>query len=281
MTRRLFTVLVCTSLLLGLATPVAADDPVDPAGQPVESGPEDDGEVGVLADIPTGVHDEFQPGDVFVAVSGGKVQWRLRDGTLNKILDTGAGGFTTGILAKHDCEVRRQMMANIKVSQPTDIDVVWPDVVGLLAAVHEHHRPLLGFELLEDWAERQRSFFDPSDPQVLLLLATADGRPVGMLNGRLLDDASVFRETFLMIDNMYVVPEKRRLGVGHELLAIARHWGRERGATEIRLSVVAGNTQAERFYDAEGFRMRARLLATRLDGQDPDAVEITQARPSR
>lgn len=74
MTRRLCTILVCTSLLLGVATPVAADDPVDPAGQPVESGAEDDGEVGVLADIPTGVHDEFQPGDVFVAVSGGKVR---------------------------------------------------------------------------------------------------------------------------------------------------------------------------------------------------------------
>ncbi len=51
----------------------------------------------MLADVPTGVHDKFEVGDVFVAVSGGKVQWRLPDGTLNKILDTGAGGFTTGM----------------------------------------------------------------------------------------------------------------------------------------------------------------------------------------
>jgi hypothetical protein len=78
MTRRLFSVLVCTSLLLGLVTPVAADEPVDPAGQPVESGAEDDAEVGVLADVPTGVHDKFAVGDVFVAVSGGKVQWPPR-----------------------------------------------------------------------------------------------------------------------------------------------------------------------------------------------------------
>lgn len=46
MTRRLFTILGRTSLLLGLATPVAADDPVDPAGQPLESSAEDEGEVG-------------------------------------------------------------------------------------------------------------------------------------------------------------------------------------------------------------------------------------------
>jgi len=75
-TRRLFTAHVCTSPLLGLATPVAADDPLDPAGQPVESSAEDDAKVSVLADAPTGVHDKFEVGDVFVAVSGGKVQWR-------------------------------------------------------------------------------------------------------------------------------------------------------------------------------------------------------------
>lgn len=39
----------------------------------------------------------FATGDVFVAVGDGKVQWRLPDGTLNATLDTGLGGFTTGM----------------------------------------------------------------------------------------------------------------------------------------------------------------------------------------
>lgn len=43
------------------------------------------------------VHSTFQPGDVLVAVSDGKVQWRLPDGSLNMVLDTGEGGYTTGM----------------------------------------------------------------------------------------------------------------------------------------------------------------------------------------
>jgi len=39
----------------------------------------------------------FGIGDVFVAVGNGQVQWRLPDGTLNATLDTGLGGYTTGM----------------------------------------------------------------------------------------------------------------------------------------------------------------------------------------
>jgi len=48
--------------------------------------------VPVAAQSPT-----FAIGDVFVAVGGGKVQWRKPDGTLQVTLDTGLGGHTTGM----------------------------------------------------------------------------------------------------------------------------------------------------------------------------------------
>jgi hypothetical protein len=38
----------------------------------------------------------FAPGDVFVSVSNGKVQWRRGDGSLVATLDSGLGGYTTG-----------------------------------------------------------------------------------------------------------------------------------------------------------------------------------------
>lgn len=40
---------------------------------------------------------QFQTGDVFVAVSNGQVQWRKPDGTLVQTLNTGLGGYTTGM----------------------------------------------------------------------------------------------------------------------------------------------------------------------------------------
>src|SRR3990172_5536120 len=42
-------------------------------------------------------HSTFGTGDVFVSVSDGEVQWRHSDGELNTTLDTGLGGFTTGM----------------------------------------------------------------------------------------------------------------------------------------------------------------------------------------
>jgi hypothetical protein len=79
MTRRLCTILVCTSLLLGVATPVAADEPIDPAGQPVESSAEDDAEVGVLADVPTGVHDKFEVRSVMSCAPAGSDSGAVAD----------------------------------------------------------------------------------------------------------------------------------------------------------------------------------------------------------
>jgi len=40
---------------------------------------------------------QFQQGDVFVAVGNGQVQWRRATGTLVQTLNTGQGGFTTGM----------------------------------------------------------------------------------------------------------------------------------------------------------------------------------------
>ncbi len=44
----------------------------------------------------------FQNGDVFVAVSNGQVQWRSATGTLIQTLNTGQGGFTTGMAFDED-----------------------------------------------------------------------------------------------------------------------------------------------------------------------------------
>ncbi len=45
----------------------------------------------------THVSPRFATGDVFIGVGNGQIQWRHPDGTLNATLDTGLGGFTTGM----------------------------------------------------------------------------------------------------------------------------------------------------------------------------------------
>lgn len=98
MAKRVVALMAVFGLVLSSVSVASAADPVDPAGNPT-GGPSStsegsDSQVTVSSNQ---AHDTFQPGDVFVAVSDGKVQWRLPDGTLNAVLDTGEGGFTTGM----------------------------------------------------------------------------------------------------------------------------------------------------------------------------------------
>ncbi|MBS1519187.1 MAG: hypothetical protein JSS91_13965, partial [Bacteroidetes bacterium] len=48
---------------------------------------------------------QYQTGDVFVAVANGQVQWRRPDGTLVQTLNTGQGGFTTGMAIDSACKL--------------------------------------------------------------------------------------------------------------------------------------------------------------------------------
>lgn len=84
------------SVVLSLASPaaiVAGDpQPANDAGAGVTT-TQPPGE----AEVATQSSTTFGIGDVFVAVSDGRVQWRLPDGTLNSTLDTGLAGYTTGM----------------------------------------------------------------------------------------------------------------------------------------------------------------------------------------
>ena len=81
-------------LALALPAPVAGGDPV-----PAQGGGDGASSTSApgAAEVVTQTSTTFAVGDVFVAVSNGKVQWRLPDGTLNATLDTGFTGYTTGM----------------------------------------------------------------------------------------------------------------------------------------------------------------------------------------
>ncbi len=97
MGRRMLVVLAVAALLLQVPSPASAGGPgtlaagkADPSRiQPIAP------TTAIVADP---IHTTFQQGDVFVGANGGKVEWRLPDGTLNMVLDTGAtNSETTGM----------------------------------------------------------------------------------------------------------------------------------------------------------------------------------------
>jgi ribosomal protein S18 acetylase RimI-like enzyme len=69
----------------------------------------------------------------------------------------------------------------------------------------------------------------------------------------------------LYIADLFVVPSYRRKGVGSQLLAEAKRWGRRRNLTEIEVRVSANNKPAMRFYEKHRLYESAKTFLGKLD----------------
>jgi GNAT superfamily N-acetyltransferase len=54
------------------------------------------------------------------------------------------------------------------------------------------------------------------------------------------------------VEDLAVAPERRSEGIGAAILAAARDWARERGATHLELDSAEPRKDAHRFYEREG-----------------------------
>jgi GNAT superfamily N-acetyltransferase len=54
------------------------------------------------------------------------------------------------------------------------------------------------------------------------------------------------------VEELAVHPEMRSQGIGSRLLATAKDWARERGASHLKLDSALARTDAHRFYEREG-----------------------------
>ncbi len=85
------------------------------------------------------------------------------------------------------------------------------------------------------------------------LLALHKGEPVGLLNA--FEGFSTFAaKPLLNIHDVYVDTTLRGHGIGQALLLHAEQIARERGCCKLTLEVLAGNTGAQRVYQAQGYQ---------------------------
>lgn len=88
-----------------------------------------------------------------------------------------------------------------------------------------------------------------------LFIAERDGETIGFLSGELRQGSLAFKpKTWAAVEDVYVSPDHRSLGVGHALFEACQKWAREKGADGVSLQVAAGNTRARKFYEELGFR---------------------------
>ncbi len=130
--------------------------------------------------------------------------------------------------------------------------------------------------LVEESAEADESWRDligktAANPLGLLLVAESDSDPVGMLFGRLDEEAEL-----LDVGAMWVDPEVRRHGIGRGLIDAALDWGRAAGAKRAELWVTCGSEAAERLCADAGFATTSEVEPLRTDS--PLSVAKMEAR---
>lgn len=88
-----------------------------------------------------------------------------------------------------------------------------------------------------------------------LFVAEIDSEIVGFASGELREGSPAFdARTWASVEDVFVLPEFRSLGIGRALLAACREWAMDKSANGITLQVAARNARARKFYEELGFR---------------------------
>jgi ribosomal protein S18 acetylase RimI-like enzyme len=114
--------------------------------------------------------------------------------------------------------------------------------------------------------DRVLRLLEDSDGHRELLVCAQRNQVIGFVHVELLDakrGSGLGRRGH--IDTLVVAPGWRRLGCGRSLVQAAAEWSKLHGASELLLTVWAGNEDAERFYEKIGLQPVSRVMKLRLE----------------
>ncbi len=141
-------------------------------------------------------------------------------------------------------------------------------LVTLWTAIAAHHAPLDPIFALRPGAESElRALLGPllRDRNAGVLVFEADGDLPGLCIVRIDRAPPVFRETQRAeITDLIVREERRRRGIGSQLVRAAFEWMRRRGIDRVEVRVAARNPEGQAFWRALGFDDLMDVLHRRL-----------------
>ena len=124
-----------------------------------------------------------------------------------------------------------------------------------------------------DQPARSRSLFDThlADPDQALFAAELDGAVAGLVRVQaferpeIADVPALTPRRYAMVQELVVAQSHQRRGIATRLMTEAHRWARDRGLTEIQLTVYDFNQPALRLYNRLGYAPDSRRLSRKLD----------------
>jgi GNAT superfamily N-acetyltransferase len=152
----------------------------------------------------------------------------------------------------------------LRPAEPGDVDTVFELILALAEYERLRDRVTGSRELLET------ALFGPR-PHAEAVLAEVDSDPAGF--ALYFHTFSTFRcRPGLWLEDLFVVPEHRRSGIGRMLLAHLASIAVKRGCARFEWAALDWNEPALRFYDALGAELLADWRTLRLDGEQLRAL---------
>jgi ribosomal protein S18 acetylase RimI-like enzyme len=153
---------------------------------------------------------------------------------------------------------------NVEIRPATAVD--YDNVNRIFTSELAHHVALLPdrFQMVEPVMSRQWFADLLAQSNKMLQLALVDDLVVGLIlliESVSQDDAIYRPRRYLEVDELAVLPDYRRLGIGRRLMQAAEEIAAQRGIPAVELHVWEDNQLARAFYDRLGYRtIRRRLI---------------------
>ncbi len=142
---------------------------------------------------------------------------------------------------------------SVRRAEERDLEALTEFVVRL-KQVNEELDPM--YVTREDLSETVRRYIEESlrNPNVIMLVAERDSKPVGMVRAVIVDRLFYEPRMEALITDIYVHPSHRRKGVASLLIERLAEEAKRKGVSILAAEYPPGNKIAGRFFSKLGFR---------------------------
>lgn len=105
---------------------------------------------------------------------------------------------------------------------------------------------------------------DVADPAVLVLVGTLDDTVLGYATGRV--EALRNGRALGVIEELFVEPDARAIGVGEAMMEQLLDWFRGRGCSGVDSTALPGARETKNFFEESGFTARLLVMHHRMEG---------------